>query len=154
MADSAKLGYTITYQSKLYIFHIRSNYSWNKWPAGSKVSPFLGAMSPKRPSRYNNVKSETRITAAHSPHCRTLPRAQPHIALPHIAANCRTAAHCHTAALLRTAAYIDARCRSHHCRCTAAYCCTAALPHCRTLPLAMAHILLPRTLPLVNFTLI
>jgi hypothetical protein len=39
--DGATLIYFIYYQLL------------GKWPAGSKVNPFLGAMSPKRPSRFD-----------------------------------------------------------------------------------------------------
>ena len=31
---------------------------FGKWPAGSKVSPYIGAMSPKRPSRFHVSSAE------------------------------------------------------------------------------------------------
>ena len=48
--DGATLIYFIYYQLL------------GKWPAGSKVNPFLGAMSPKRPSRFDAVSKACYVT--------------------------------------------------------------------------------------------
>ena len=51
--DGATLIYFIYYQLL------------GKWPAGSKVNPFLGAMSPKRPSRFDVFTCRTQLVQVH-----------------------------------------------------------------------------------------